>query len=81
MVFLTKVRISDDAATGATLRSGTGGICGSGLNPKQNKVARSQTNQGSLSLTSTIISAFSTISVISDYSRVVSDVRIRIINL
>lgn len=67
-------------ATGATLRSGTGGICDGRLNPKQNKIARSQTNQGSLSLTSSIISAFSTISVISDYSRVVSDARIRIIN-
>lgn len=41
---------TDDAnnAAGATLRSGTGGVGGDTLTPKQNKFARSQTNQGSL---------------------------------
>ena len=68
MVFLTKVKISDTNGTTTALRSGGSVITDGGLNPKQNKFARSQTNQGSLSLTSTSISAFSTISVISDYN-------------
>lgn len=41
-------RCDTRATTGATLRSGTGGVGGDTLTPKQNKFARSQTNQGSL---------------------------------
>ena len=48
LLILTDANANTIDATGATLRSGTGGVGGDTLTPKQNKFARSQTNQGSL---------------------------------